>query len=741
MRFLLYFFLLCVALSNVACRSGFDQPDGGQARDAVDAQQPPTLLDSGVLDQRGADAGRVVLTVDVAPLYPNNGRNFNDYIANDGPDRFSATDQSCPGISGLDACLHGAELKMIATPATSCADLVATDALGAFDWTCQVHANQAVFFSRGLKKGKGLKDLINAYGWLENHIEIADSQGLWARSIPSFWWNNPFCTAPANPSASDSHVVLDQSYPQGCIFVIDQSSDSSGYRISADKLSIVLLDSVSLRYSGRLQANCSDLSSTSLNARCMISVSGARYTWVEGRFDGRGLGARADYGILLEKQADVFNRIQASWVHHNEKNGILLQANSCILRSVQVSNNGHTGLLTSGYGIKHADIIGFDSFANGGDGLYFISMGGARVQGARLANNDGIGLINNSAGNTFVDIAAYNNGNSGIVLSGGAGPNPNVTLVGVLTANNAERGLSASASQSTVHGLSAFNNGTGIYTRASQGCFNQLLTTNNGAGLQLMGASFSALSNLAIGDNLYSLSSSEITYTGELQIFSGQDCQIIRGTNPGLVDASCANQGASTAQLRLGFTPQASFIGKIFVDDPVNLSDFDGQNFGSNIAQSIQDWSAFSTWFRSWGKDGGDFPSPDQQGRCLDQACRVWDWTLNAQDRQIRQTSGPAQLENSAFISGQICPAAVHGDQALTDQHSTPNVFLKNAFEIMQDDIGDDDGLCESGEDCIYMPNFGVYQGEQNGSLQAPCVFENGLVSGVRIYAWSANGL
>jgi hypothetical protein len=66
----------------------------------------------------------------------------------------------------------------------------------------------------------------------------------------------------------------------------------------------------------------------------------------------------------------------------------------------------------------------------------------------------------------------------------------------------------------------------------------------------------------------------------------------------------------------------------------------------------------------------------------------------------------------------------------ITDRQSPANTFLLNAMEEVRDHdglgmrIGDDDGLCESGESCIFAPHVGAYQGR--GALTAPCLFSSG---------------
>jgi hypothetical protein len=76
------------------------------------------------------------------------------------------------------------------------------------------------------------------------------------------------------------------------------------------------------------------------------------------------------------------------------------------------------------------------------------------------------------------------------------------------------------------------------------------------------------------------------------------------------------------------------------------------------------------------------------------------------------------------------------GGQSVT--HNT-KTFLIHAIEIDNDEIGNDNGLCESGERCISAPNIGAYQGE--GVLTAPCNFVDGTVTGVTMYSHSILGI
>jgi len=66
-------------------------------------------------------------------------------------------------------------------------------------------------------------------------------------------------------------------------------------------------------------------------------------------------------------------------------------------------------------------------------------------------------------------------------------------------------------------------------------------------------------------------------------------------------------------------------------------------------------------------------------------------------------------------------------------------VFMRNASELMFDGEGNDNGLCESYEDCLYTPNIGAYQG--HGTLEYRETIPAGTtVHHVDVYTYDTNG-
>ncbi|MBI2605046.1 MAG: hypothetical protein HYW49_03090 [Deltaproteobacteria bacterium] len=69
--------------------------------------------------------------------------------------------------------------------------------------------------------------------------------------------------------------------------------------------------------------------------------------------------------------------------------------------------------------------------------------------------------------------------------------------------------------------------------------------------------------------------------------------------------------------------------------------------------------------------------------------------------------------------------------------------YLKNAVEIIGDGIGNENGLCETGDNCLYTPNFGAYQGHDssvNNKLYECAFSAAGGLQNIRIFGYDTNG-
>ena len=66
------------------------------------------------------------------------------------------------------------------------------------------------------------------------------------------------------------------------------------------------------------------------------------------------------------------------------------------------------------------------------------------------------------------------------------------------------------------------------------------------------------------------------------------------------------------------------------------------------------------------------------------------------------------------------------------------SIFLRNASELLGDGLGNENGLCESFELCVYSPNIGAYQGE--GTFTDIGTIASGTVQGVYLIQYATNG-
>jgi len=147
----------------------------------------------------------------------------------------------------------------------------------------------------------------------------------------------------------------------------------------------------------------------------------------------------------------------------------------------------------------------------------------------------------------------------------------------------------------------------------------------------------------------------------------------------------------------------------------------------------ITDWIRLDSPFRTWNL--GAVASPidlANAGKCAAGTCAIRDFRLTQADTVLRNHCG-------TVVHGEVCPDSVRGDRVISDHQAPSNVFLVNAREVTGDGRGDDDGLCESGEACIFSPNLGPYQGEGDFTTRE-CLFQDGVVFDVTMYAYPENG-
>jgi hypothetical protein len=674
------------------------------------------------------------MQIEVTSVYPNNS-SWNDYVKNNngGTTPFDQPDLACDGseTGSPSACIHGGEKRKVIVPGiTSCANLEISDALSAFDWTCISSDGVTAFYSRGLKSKMGLRNLINASGFLNNSVSIRQNGNLLAESAPAVWgWANAFSALPDNSAASpikldgvdDDGTGPDNVFQAGTIFTLSSSRVSRGYNLNLNKISIVTLDDSVLRYADGGSNNCNlgnGENDASNNCLCLLSAGTEQFLWTEGSFDGFA-SARAHQGIYFKS------------------------VNFSQFKNLSVRNASDHGIKLNSSSFNRFDHVAVDSSLS--KGMNWTGSNGNSLNGGAFANNSGYGFgIDTSTNNRVHQSSFSNNGTDGLFV----GTSEDNVFTGIVANNNGAAGVHVSSSlYNTMGFITSFNNSVDGYTVTSTSDYNtifQLISTNNGdKGLYLESADYNKFSNIVMvsntnyglyltGSGSYWNSFQDNALFGTNSANTSNDCIWSGSTSNNEISSSCTS---STANISRSLSLAGSLLGKLTTEDLANSSDL----LGVSLFSSILDFTNFDNAFRGWGRDGLALADPSNRGRCTSASCRIWDMSLKAGDSVLLNKSNDGVSINAPFAPGGSCPPAVHGNKSVIDSQTIPNTFLANAFELVDDGVGDEDGLCETGESCLYAPNFGAYQGSGDYLAQT-CTFSSGAVSNVTIYGYLKNG-
>jgi hypothetical protein len=184
------------------------------------------------------------------------------------------------------------------------------------------------------------------------------------------------------------------------------------------------------------------------------------------------------------------------------------------------------------------------------------------------------------------------------------------------------------------------------------------------------------------------------------------NCNVIgTGVNPG-IDGACV----SSATVTMGANLASTFLGGAATQSYGSITNW-------NLAQREQ----------VYGRDAASTTSIGARGRCTTGTCRLWDYGLAPSDTVLRGVM---------YTPGQACPSEIAGGEELSGaqeqcfdmfgypQVSCPRASLVNGMELLDDHVGNDDGFCESGERCEFLPHLSNARGR--GPELAPCIFQDG---------------
>ena len=592
------------------------------------------------------------LKLDVSPLYPNNGRNWNDYVANDNSgDRFMANDITCsPGIGTHSQCIHGGEKRVVTI------------------------INGAVkFISRGLRSNMGVADLLNtaAPAWKPNYVTLYVNGSPTAVGNASTWYQN---------SVGYLTSGTDLNTPSK-VYTINSDTFTTGNIVAASRVTIAIPKGLRLIYNGTSN-NCDGSNGASgTTAKCFVGITGAfNFTWIEGSFQG----------------SDGTNTVA-------------------------------TGMLVYGNYLTHIRNVFISNVS--GNGIALISARAAFISGFRATQlGCGIATISSADYNVIYDATVSNTTNAakaGISLNTFAN---NFLVRATLAANNGDGVYINAATGLTVSHVTSDSNGkNGVYLSggASTASFNQITTANNSTtGLNINSASNTAISNLhSIQNTTTSINDASVSsskYTGALLV-AASSCAASGGAG---INNTCSKTGTSTAIRADPVAP--SFFG---------YPSKDGFNPNSNTTafssiSTLLGWSYFENLYRVWTSNNTSWPFTTT-GACTAGNCTWWDFSLASNDTSVRSKFG-------TFAAGSACPTSVGTGadyNTLNYGNGGSTSFLGNALEAMGSRYGNDDGICDAKEECIFTTNLGAYQGTYNpNATSQTCTYSNSTVPNVTLY-------
>jgi hypothetical protein len=721
----------------------------------------------------------------VSALYPANGANWMDHV------QTAATGTACDGTNltgGFETCIHGGERRRVDLPGIAdCTGVTASDNLAAFDWLCNDNGgSDAYVYSVSLKKGKGLANLLNGTGtaFLSNYVTVSRSGCTIVETAPAVWWTNNISVLTDN--ATDQVAVDVTGANSGTIYTVPADTTIDGFFIGGNKIAVVTLGSAALRFSGmgfdnnadgllENNGNClfNGTSSVASNSSCLISVAGADFIWIEGRFRGDAdTNYVATYNPQTPTDANRVIYITGTSTYNTFRN--VTVNGGALTNEVLIVGGGSTPNMANSrfYNIK---TFGGTQPNLSGLGLQLSSTQYNILEKVIVANTRGDAAHNYVNSHLrYINVKVYGGIGGGFKIDGNNGiptwteestfvnfittantvgsDKPNFhfrtarrnTLLGITHGNHSDGsvwggslyfwgggGTNHPTNNTVVSSLGLNINKSVIYSEESTNThINTVAGSNFGAGVN------DKFIRLEAGSAGFTLSG-RVWYGN--QAGGGTACTVA-----GNITTSGCQYGGATNPL----STTLDLVADVFGDTTDGINIFGGTgnvtyaSLNANRLGGLTDWVSFSNFNHFIGLYGGTAGlAAEDQGLCgVTTTCQIYSFEL----------SGAATLKNinGTFTAGAACPASVDASVAanvVTDQLTAPNTFLINAREVIDDydsngdRLGDDDGLCESYEACIFTPDIGASNLLEPNTSAGTCTFTGGNgVVGVTMYSGMA---
>lgn len=643
--------------------------------------------------------------LEVTPFFPINGRDFMSYVPRD-PAKL-LHEQVDTSVSSGRFYFHGGEMRKVALSGfLDCEGLSMTDNLGVFNWQCYSQGEDIFYYSHNFNANKGLRDLVNTTSFKDIKIVLKKNNIVVGESVlATTWWSNPIVPLTLNSGVADSVLNLNTS---GTIYTVASSGASRGIQMTSARIALVTLGTSVITNTASVVTDCESFTG-GVQSNCLVSASG-QAGWIEVNLN-TNLGLIALATGTGESTFSASNRCRIHntkiLTSHANSYGIKSMSGLLNMTDVEVSTAGQMGIyLDSGY---------YGTFNN-------IKITGGAVAGVytssvtwyqswnklNVMNAPGRGYDGSSFHVSILNSKFINNMSDGVRMSGN-----NVNIQNSMSSNNNGDGIYLiSGSNEFVSGnLIANNTGVGLFMSShfsfTPGLIENNIFSNNQTGLRVNSSNRWNFKNNFFKDNSTAITingtSANLQWSGKLILSNNlTSCNVTStGVNPGLLNGSCNNQGISTAN-KVDLINTSNYFTGLTADSA------NQHTTGSILYSGLLDWFSFETIWRAWSKPGSF------AGACATgDTCFITDYSLTPQATEILYVNGNP-------IAAETCPTSIHGSQ----YHIINNGYaLLNSYEIYGDYIGNENGFCESNENCQFKPHIGVYQLDHQGSPQN-CNFE-----------------
>ncbi len=589
----------------------------------------------------------------MSPTFPANGALWNQYVVASGAP-WESGDEACdPNADRFTACLHGGEHRTVTVDGiSSCDDVDASDALGLFEWACVAGDDQIQLHSTRLAPYARVRNLIDrdTQRFHENWVEVSAPGFRWA-TAPSIWWKNPIRRVDNPAGAIDANPFE--------ILVVPNAM-TTGVSLSANNVAFVVDGTLTASAPG---VSCLD----DRPSRCLLDVTG-NFNWIEGVFDADGVD---NLFAAVSVHDARFNRIRHVRVRATDMDPPsttgalnLARVHASRLHELVSHDAGHTGIrLDDSDGNELADSRVSDT----------------RIYGVMLGSS-----VNNVVRNVHVNGSSH----EAFWLAGGS---LNNTLVSSrATGIDQARVILFGGTQNTGHRLLAANiRGDGYHFQANNAVSQLVAFDVTGVGLRVSSPGLRLMHYACLHcqtSNIEMTATGSMDARGEFYLGASMTPCSVDAMAEGL-DATCAPQDASTANVRTGVTASDDY-GRFVSTDDTNPAD----PISAQEELDPDAWSEFDRFERGWGLNHAPGEPSDRRACKGGQTCRMWEWSL-AETSALR----------AVFDDSMPCFAG----ESMTDFADPPNTYFTSAVEIAYDFIGDEDGLCEAGEACIFTPHLG----------------------------------